>query len=269
MGSTSIPPGGLRRGNRALLTRLHRAFSGPFGVEEATEVLQLERVRTKRLLAHLAERGWLVRVRHGLYTTVPLDAADPGSWLAEPWVVATKSFTPCYVGGWTALHHWELTEQLFRTVVVFTAKAIRKKKQEIQGTTFRLRKVSEDRLFGTKTVWMGKVPVKVSDPERTLVDVLDRPDTGGGIRHVADSIEEWLRRDGRKVSTLLSYAQQLGNRTVFKRLGYVLEARGADEPGLVEACAEQMSTGLSALEPSSSARGRVVKRWRLRVNTRL
>lgn len=269
MGAKSISPGGLERGNRALLTRLHRAFAGPFGVAEASTVLELERVKCRRLLAYLAERGWLTRVRHGLYTTVPLEAADPSSWLADPWAVAAKSFAPCYIGGWTALNHWELTEQLFRTVVVFTATALRRKEQEIQGTTFRLRRIAEDRLFGTKTVWRGKSPVKVSDPERTLVDVLDKPDTGGGIRHVADCIEEWLRSDRSEVSKLLAYAEQLGNGTVFKRLGYLLEARGVEESKLVEACAERMSTGLSALDPSSASKGKIMRRWRLRVNARV
>ena len=209
------------------------------------------------------------RVRRGLYMTVPLEASDPSSWLADPWVVAAKSFAPCYIGGWTAPHHWELTEQLFRSVVVFTATAVRSKEKTLQGTTFRLRQVAGNRLFGTKTVWRGRVPVKISDPERTLVDVLDRPDIGGGIRHVADSLEEWLRGEKRGTAELIKHAERVGNRTVFKRLGYLLEARDLDEPELLEACAGRLSTGLSPLDPSSSSEGRVLKRWRLRLNARV
>ena len=269
MSGHNIPARGLEGANRALLNKLHRAFPGPFGIGEAATALELPRVRTKRFLAYLAERGWLVRVGRGLYSTVPLEASEPGSWLADPWAVAMRSFAPCYIGGWTALHHWELTEQLFRTVVVFTATAVRNKERQLQGTTFRLRQVSEERLFGTKTVWRGKVSSKLSDPERTLVDVLDRPEVGGGIRHVADCIEEWLRTERRSHKRLLEYADRVGNRTVFKRLGFVLEARGADEPALIAACEGRLSSGLSPLDPSSSSRGRVDKRWRLRVNARV
>lgn len=269
MDGSHIPPRGLEASNRALLTKLHRSFPGPFGVLEAARALGLERGRATRFLAYLAARGWLARVRRGLYTTVPLEADEPSQWLADPWIVASRTFAPCYIGGWTALHHWELTDQLFRTVVVFTATGVRNKEREIQGTTFRLREVSEDKLFGIKKVWRGKLAVQVSEVERTLVDVLDRPDVGGGIRSVADCIEEWSDSPDRVPRKLLAYAEKLGNRTVFKRLGYILEAREIEEPELTEACRTMMSTGVSPLEPGSASKGRIVSRWRLRVNARV
>jgi predicted transcriptional regulator of viral defense system len=268
MRGKDVPKSGLGGPNRAILTRLNRTFPGPFGVGEAMETLGLERARTKRLLAYLAARGWLARVRRGLYTTVPLEVEDPGSWLADPWAVAAKTFAPCYIGGWTALHHWELTEQLFRSVVVFTGSAVRNKERSVQGTTFRLRQISDEHIFGTKTTWREKVAVKISDAERTLVDVLDRPDVGGGIRHVADCLEEWSVSERPSAEKLIDYAERLGNRTVFKRLGFLLEARGVEDPMLIEACSKRLSAGLSPLDPSASAKGRVLKRWRLRVNAR-
>jgi predicted transcriptional regulator of viral defense system len=90
----TVPNRGIEGPNRASLTRLHRAFPGPFRVEEAARTLDLEPVRTRRLLAHLASRGWLARVGRGLYTSVPLEAADPGTWLADPWAVAAPVFQP-------------------------------------------------------------------------------------------------------------------------------------------------------------------------------
>ena len=269
MRSKTIPQLGLEGPNCALLSRLHRAFQGPFNLAEATEALGLPRSRIRRLLSYLAARGWLSRVRRGLYITVPLEAEEPGTWLADPWVAASRSFAPCYIGGWTALHHWDLTEQLTRTVVVFTATAVRQKEESIQGTPIRLRQISKHRMFGTRTVWRGKVAVEVSDPERTLIDVLDRPAVGGGIRHVADCLEEWLDSEERRPQMLIEYAERHGNRSIFKRLGYLLEARELGEPDLISACAERMSTGLSPLDMSSSSRGRVLKRWRLRVNARV
>ncbi|MBI2403374.1 MAG: hypothetical protein HYV20_11710 [Gemmatimonadetes bacterium] len=46
--------------------------------------------------------------------------------------------------------------------------------------------VSPERLFGTRVVSRGRVRVQGSDPPRTLFDLLDDPELGGGIRHVAD-----------------------------------------------------------------------------------
>ncbi len=270
MSGKPIPLGGLEGSTRVLLNRLHRAFSGPFKADEVSEVLGVSQAKARRLLAHLAAKGWLARVRRGLYTTVPLEASEPEGWLADPWAVAARTFAPCYVGGWSALHHWELTEQLFRSVVIFTATSVRNKERVVQGTTFRLRQVSDARLFGLKTVWRQKTPVQVSDRERTLVDCLDRPAIGGGIRHVADCVEEWLAVAARvDVERLVEHGDRLGNRAVFKRLGYLLEARSLAAPELSRNCAERISSGVSPLDPSSETAGRIIRRWRLRVNARV
>jgi len=33
-----------------------------------------------------------------------------------------------YIGGWTAAHHWELTEQLFNETLVFTTRRLTEKR---------------------------------------------------------------------------------------------------------------------------------------------
>ena len=113
---------GINRKNRMMLERLHRELPGPFDVSQAAAVLTLDLERTRDLLAYLARRGWLSRVRRGLYVGVPLNTRRPGEWVEDPWVVAGRVFAPCYIGGWTACEHWGFTEQAFRTVLVVTTK---------------------------------------------------------------------------------------------------------------------------------------------------
>ncbi|TDJ77536.1 MAG: hypothetical protein E2O39_02175 [Planctomycetota bacterium] len=57
MRGKAIPKLGLEGPNRALLTRLHRTFQGPFDLGEAAEALGLPRSRARRLLSYLAARG--------------------------------------------------------------------------------------------------------------------------------------------------------------------------------------------------------------------
>ena len=51
-----------------------------------------------------------------------------------------KADTPCYIGGWSAFEHWDLTEQLFRDVLVCTTRQFRSRDRQIQGVKFRLRR---------------------------------------------------------------------------------------------------------------------------------
>ncbi len=85
-------------------------------------------------------------------------------------------FGQCYIGGWTAAHHWELTEQLFNETFVFTTRRIAKKRVTAQGAVFLLHNVKAKRLFGLKTLWRGSAKVSISDAARTLVDMIAAPE---------------------------------------------------------------------------------------------
>src|SRR5206468_2273304 len=97
----------------------------------------------------------------------------------------------------------------------------------------RLKVVGEDRLFGTRSVWRERFRVEVSDPSRTIADTLADPSVGGGIRHIGGALAEYLASDHRDDQVLVEYGDRLGNRAVFKRLGYLLEALQVDAPELV------------------------------------
>lgn len=260
---------GINRENRALLEQLHRDLPGAFDVEHASVALGLDADRTRNLLAYLARRGWLSRIRRGLYVAVPLDTRRPGEWVEDPWVVAERIFSPCYIAGWTACQHWDLTEQVFRTIVVVTTRKVRHREQELQGTPYRLTVRANEKFFGTAVVWRDQVRVQISDPTRTIVDLLDDPTLGGGIRNVADVVHEYFASEHRDDRLLVEYGDRLGNRAVFKRLGYVVEHLDVEAPDLVAACLERRSSGLVALDPSVHATGRIVRRWGIRANASL
>lgn len=260
--------GGISEGNRRLLAILHQRMTGPFSAPDAANFLSLDVPRTRRFLAYLASRGWLARVRRGWYLTVPLDADKPAEWREDPWVVAAKTFSECYVGGWSACEHWGLTEQIFREIVVFTTRRVRYRKQEIQSTPFRLIVIPLKKLFGVKIVWRGRTRVQVSDPTRTVIDILDTPPLGGGLRHVAEVLEAYFVGDHRSDKLLVAYGDKLGNHAVFKRLGYLIETLGIQAPDLVARCIERKSPGLTLLDPSVAEKGKILRRWNLRVNIR-
>lgn len=258
---------GLSDTNRTLLTRMHRGLDGPFDAAAAATAAGIEPARAARLLRHLAEQGWLTRVQRGLYATVPLEAESPKDWQVDPWVVVDAALGDGYVGGWTALHHWDLTDQIFATTVYLTARPVAHRQRKIGGARFELRHVGRDDRFGTKRVWRGRVPVDVSDRERTIVDCLDDPSIAGGVRHLAETLQEYAARDRVEWSRVVSYGDRLGNRTAFKRLGLIAEELDLPNAnGLLEACLERVSAGVGRLDPGRPEEGPVVRRWGLRRN---
>ena len=83
---------------------------------------------------------------------------------------------------------------------------------------------------------------------------------------IADIIKAYTAHERRDDSLLMKYANKLGNRTVFKRLGYLLEVMKLGDVTLIEACHQAISSGTSLLDPSAPRKGRFTRRWNLRIN---
>lgn len=241
-----------------------RQSRGPITPADASRVLGTTRSETSRQLARWAAQGWLTRVRRGLYIPIPIEASTTDIAIEDTWVVAAKLFSPCYIGGWSAASHWELTEQLFRETLVFSTRRPRARTVDAPGASFKIRTIRSDAMFGLKAVWRGKSKVNVSDPTRTILDILDAPAVGGGIRAAIDVIGAYLRSTHRDPVLLVQYADRLNNRAVFKRMGFLAETFFPDERQLIADCRKRLSTGIANLDPAQP-NARLIKRWRLRV----
>lgn len=176
--------------------------------------------------------------------------------------MAVRLYRPCYIGGWSAAEYWGLTEQVFRTVLVLTTQKPRDRSPVIKGANFLLRTISEEAMFGLKSAWRGQVKVPVSDPTRTVLDMLSDPRLGGGARPTADVLASYLRSEDKDLGLLIQYAERLRNGAVFKRLGFLLERLAPDEQEVIEACQARLTKGNAKLELALAA-DKLVTRWRL------
>src|SRR6266403_270385 len=131
--------------HRARLSTVLRAAKEVVSVDVTSRTLGIDRRAAAKLLSRWKQQGWLRRIGHGLYVPVPLDLAGSEQVIADPWVLVPTLFDQCYIGGWTAAHHWQLTEQLFNENLVFTTRRFRKKRVLAQGVAFVLQHTSVKR----------------------------------------------------------------------------------------------------------------------------
>jgi predicted transcriptional regulator of viral defense system len=246
---------------RARLSAVLQAAKDLVTIDDATKALGIDRHAAAKALSRWQKQGWLKRVGPGIYAPIPLEASTTDQVLKDPWVLVPALFAPGYVGGWTAAEHWDFTEQLFRSIFVFTARAFRSKEQTVEGVAFTLKRIPESALFGTKTLWRGQARVSIADKHRTIVDLLDDPATGGGIRHISRCLQTYLRDKESDPEILVRYAEKLGNGAVFKRLGF-LASRIPGNESLAQSCRERLTAGNARLDPALPCR-RLVKAWHL------
>ncbi len=235
-----------------------------FTFEEA-RVLWGESSRTANALSRLARKGWIKRLDRGTYLIVPLEAGPERNWSESGLVIAPYLVKPAAVAYWSAMHYWNLTEQIPRLTFVQTT--VRKKSMSLFGQEFRFITVQAGRFFGVCEQNLDDRRVMVTDREKTLLDAAARPDLSGGIAQLFPALKtaasdlDWEKLD--------AYLETWGGGTVVKRLGYLLEKAALDLPGIeqrLDRWREMLSAGVPLLEPGSQARGPIVTRWRLKVN---
>jgi predicted transcriptional regulator of viral defense system len=256
---------GRSRSELAMVFSSGRRFITPTDVVEALDV---DAEIAAKKLSRWAEDGWVRRVRRGLYIGVPVDASNPDAWSEDALLVASAVWSTCYFTGWTAANYLGMTEQVFRTTILKTSERVRSSAVTMLDHDYLVLHVSPSLFdWGLKTEWRGEARLRFADPARVVIDILDSPNLGGGIRHGTEILRAYL--DEYDPMTLVGYGDLLGNRAVFKRLGYLVEVLHPDLPNLITACGKRVSSGISALDPHGPRGGKRTMKWNLRVNVQV
>lgn len=257
--------GGISGTGREELTKLLGRGRRLLTVADVVSALSIDNIEAAKRLSRWSRQGWVRRVKRGLYLAVPLEAETPARWTGDVLVIADTVWSPCYFTGWTAANHWSLTEQIFSTTVLKTTQRVRKSSRSLIDFEYMLSHVAPDMMsWGLETVWRQEHRLYMANPARTVVDSLDSPHLIGGVRHLAEVLEAYLT--AHDPAQLIDHGDRLGNRTVFKRLGFLLESSPDSQTELVDACKSRLSKGYSLLDPSAPARGKFLSDWRLRIN---
>ena len=198
-----------------------------FRVEEAVEFLEehgTANPSTRReLLAYHRRQGHILSVRRGLYVVVP-PGATPETCPVDPFLIAAKITGDAVVAYHTALAFYGKTYSVFDRYYYLAARRsppLTFRSYGFQVVLFpkRLRSHRQEIVYVETHERLG-VPVYVTALERTLVDVLDRPDLGGGWEEVWRSLSSIEYVDPDKV---VDYALRLDNATTAAKVGFFLE----------------------------------------------
>ena len=106
----------------------------------------------------------------------------------------------------------------------------------------------------------------MAEREKALVDCLDRLDLCGGVIEAAKAI--WRGRDEMDWEKAVAYGRRMGNRTILKRLGFLLETLAMGTSPLLDALRADVGTGYTVLDnlyPHEYG-GRRDRRWHLVIN---
>ena len=208
--------------------RRHPVFTGE---ELATHLSSSGEAGTRTqesLLAYHTRAGRLLRVRRGLFAVIP-QGADSDTYPVDPYLVAGKLTRDSVLSHHTALEFHGRAYSMWQQVTYSAARPLDKlafRSHVFQGTRFpeALRRLRKEH-FEALTRERSGVSVMVASLERTLVDVLDRPQQSGGWEEVWRSLEsvEFFNLD-----RVVEYALLLDNSTTASKVGFFLDQHRED-----------------------------------------
>lgn len=198
------------------------------------------------LLGHHLRTGHIKRVSREVFSTVP--AHIPAErWVFDRFTAASKLREDGVLGYHSALELHGIAHAEFSEVQVISAgrpgslglptgpcRFLRPATALIRQGKFNYQTVTMDRLG---------VTIRLTGVERTVVDVLRRPEISGGVDEVMQSLDLVQYLDPGKV---VDYAVLLGNRTLAAIAGWWLERRRT-----VVEVPEKLLARLHALLPRS------------------
>jgi predicted transcriptional regulator of viral defense system len=178
---------------------------------------------TASVLKHHVAAGNLLHVRRGLYARVP-EGADAATFRVDPYLIASRLSDDAVIAYHGALQLLGKAHSVSHKLAYLTAHRL--KPFSFQDTDFvpvlvpvALRTLP-DFGGGLREERRQGLTLRVTGYERTMVDVLDSPDDGGGWEEVWRSLEgiEFFDLD-----SVVDHALRLGRALTIARVGFFLE----------------------------------------------
>ncbi len=215
-------------------------------------------------LAHHVRAGHVIQIQRGLYASVPT-GTDPASLVPDPWLVASRLAKEAAIAYHSSFQFHGRAYTVSSEYVFVSNQTMRP--MEFRGCRFRrvsppkalLRDGKE--LFGIETVDRLGHDIHVASLERSLVDILDRPDLGGGWEEIWRSAESVEYYD---IQQVVEYALLLRNATTAAKVGFFLEQHQVElmvEDRLLDRLREAQPRQPHYMDQGSS--GQLVTNWNL------
>ncbi|MBN1472500.1 MAG: hypothetical protein JW925_12020 [Syntrophaceae bacterium] len=246
-----------------IIARLTYEAKTLVSTEDLDKLFKLSAVDRAKVVSRLKKKNILVPIKRGLYIFSPLEAGPSGRGIDEmlipPLYLPKNNY---YIGYSTMFNYYGFTEQIFQTMYVLNTSF--NKKKTICGISFKFLKISENRMYGIKTIKVRDRDVMISDKERTLIDLLYFNKPVGGISVASDTFKKIVREKQCNMKKLVGYASKFPNVTIRKRIGVLLESIGISELDLNPLLKSIKNTAISSL--GKTRKGKINKKWRVIIN---
>ena len=190
-------------------------------IKETMTILGRSYDHARQVLHRLARRHWLALITPGTYELIPAERGEHAFSDTNPLFIGSTLVTPYYFSFATAAFFHGLSTQASATVDIATTARKGRRLLVVRGKTYRLVVQPETKFFGATEVDAYGSRVMMAEPEKTVVDALDRPAYAGDVPEVAAML--WRGKGRLDWERLADYAARVRSQALVQRLGYLAD----------------------------------------------
>lgn len=223
----------LRFGRIASFDDLAGIFSASYGKGEV-----------KNRISLLSKRGWLVRIKRGLYIIIT-DISTLGFLDISNLSISQTLNKDSYISFENALAHYGMFDQMLSGVEAVTYK--RGRNYLVQESKYKFSHIKKNLYFGFASVIIEGREVKMAQKEKALLDMLYFRSSSLNVDQVLEKLREYKENiDFKKLKT---YAKVFGLKFV-REIGFLLDLLKVDTSDLYKG--GRIRKGYSKMSASSS-----------------
>ncbi len=230
------------------------------------EFYEITDTYARKMIAQLVESGWLVRVGPGKYQLQPAKTGLDPYPSADKFVAAGQLSPDGFIAFGSAAEYHGLTTQVFQSVFVATTK----RGKIYDGPPVRIEYVHirPKNFVGFQNSTRGP-NVRIATIERTLLDVLNRPEFSGGISDIPEIFRRAASRA--KVENILELLPSYRSKSLVQRAGFMLNAFGYklsrdQEQELQDSSKGNFAYLFTGKHLGTDSHSRYSSKWRLVIN---
>ncbi|NCN38938.1 MAG: hypothetical protein GW780_04235 [Candidatus Aenigmarchaeota archaeon] len=237
-----------------IITELSKKGIWIFDLCDVKKIIDSNENHIYQIVHSLKNKGWIKSLTAGKYELISFS----GKPREDLMVIACNVLWPSYISFWSALNFYKFTEQSPKKIFLATTK--RKELKKMDSIEVQFIQIKPERFFGYTKI----EGVCVAEKEKALIDSLLFP------RYVSlDEICKSLENAKKEISfeKLIDYCIKIGNSSLNKRLGYLIELLKIKIEGrLIEKLHKNISKNFSLLDPTKTRSSKYSKRWFLNLN---
>lgn len=208
-----------------------------FAENDIAKIINKSPKYVRTLLYRLNKKKVIRRIEKGKYTVYE-----------DTLIFASHIVNPSYLSLWTALRYYNMTQQ--QPTSFFVISSVKRKGIKSSKIIF----VSTKHMFGYKKERYSDFDIFIAEPEKAIIDSLL-------YKIPIEDINFALEKEDINFEKLSEYAKKTKNKSLIKRLGYLLEKKKNNSYGL-----KALDNNYILLDYLGKKKGGKNKKWKLIIN---